>query len=257
MKSIITTITNLSFFIIVLIMVSLSCESSNAIEHGNLQDEKTIYSFPVVIDTFQFDLMYKEIEDFIKSNYRPIYIGTDSDSLFVDYNIQNYYLSPPTVRELGVEASESSELSEKYWDKYQIYYHEFPYKQYAYWDSADIEIFIDTSQLVANLGYKKNYLEEKQYYAYPIFIKNKDTSSLVIGYGSHIPMVVEVKTEENQWFPLESQYLYRCGTGLPRIVLPKENIIISSIPITVGDKSVKFRLKLGNSYSNIINGRLN
>jgi hypothetical protein len=243
-----------TLYILTLVFLAFSCDERNEDHIVNTKNDKLI-NLPIVRDTIQLDGEFKMIEDFLNSNYRPLYIGDDTSIIYVDYKIQEFYTAPPNVRSEG-DKIEQFDVWKKYWDKYKDFYSEFLDDDYNDWDSAEIELIIDTSQRVSNKVNINANIDVENYIAYPVFIRNMDTGSVVIGYGTHIPLILEAKNKQQEWTPLEHQFLYRCVTGLPNLILPSKNIIISSLPITTGDEKVKLRLKLGNNYSNVINGSL-
>ena len=247
----------LSFLLLLATLQACSSENEPEENLPELSAVKEVLNFPEIIDMFQFSTELKPIENFNKSNYRPLFIGRDTSTIAVDYLIQKYAKEPSTIVEVGVDPSKESELIEEYWDNYNQYLLYFPDTlTYKEWYDGSIEIVIDTTQEVSNLVDFKPEGEGYIYAAYPLLLRNIDTCTIVVGYGSHIPMVLEVKTENNEWIPIEERYLYFSGTGLNRLALPQNHVMLSSLPITQGDEKVEMRLRLGNNYSNIIIGKL-
>jgi hypothetical protein len=97
--------------------------------------------------------------------------------------------------------------------------------------------------------------------SYPIFIKNKTSDTLSIGFGNILPIITESQDSTGHWKKIERQFSYFCGTGLTKFYLPPNEIAITTLRINYGKKNTKFRVKfkLGENeiYSNEINGKIN
>lgn len=239
----------------ILVCFVAACDQPVERTKSVVQDKEEI-NFPTIQDTFNLQGKTKSIDLFLLSNYHPIYIGKDTNVVTVDYQIQQFYPTPPSVEIIGEELiATESENKIKYRKLYETYFEEYPASKYTYWDSARVEIIIDTTQKVKSLGRTKRDRIEHIFEAYPVLIRNSSETNVSIGYGSHIPLILEFLHNDN-WIHLEYMYFYPCGSGMNSIILPKDEIIISSLPLMEGDKTQYFRLKLGNSYSNIIQGRL-
>ena len=237
-----------------LILITIfSCENKQS-KTDLIISENEENIFPRIKDTFTMNGTYKLINNFSVSSYKPIYIGKNAPSIQVDYLIQQYYREPASIWPAGVSPSADDSLHVKYWNKYKSYFSLQYWDEFTSYDSANIKIIIDTTQIVKSIEKRNWNTDTFIYLSYPVFIQNQSNSKSILGYGAHLPMILEVKDNQDKWVSLEEKYLYPCGNGLPTILLPKNEIIISSLPITRGAKKTKMRLKFGKHYSNEIMG---
>ncbi len=126
-------------------------------------------------------------------------------------------------------------------------------------------ITIDTSRTIGSpMGiweyYKRpEYRNEKM--TYPVFIDNVSNDTLIIGFGNILPIIIEAKDKEDNWKPIQSRFIYDCGTGLTEFYLPPNQIAITAMKIFTGHYRTKLRLAFGYSnnviYSNEIDGQIN
>jgi hypothetical protein len=242
--------------LIIAVLLMSACERSTSLVSEGHPEPKEQLVFPEITDTFNIESRLKTMDDFSLSNYRPIYIGKDTTNVEVDYHIQTYYPSDENMNLLHIDESPHRHLKKLYRDRYQDYFEVYTSRDYPQWDSAEFQLFIDTTQVVKNMGKSRRSYEDYAFDAYPILIKNTSSSPIIIGYGSHIPLILEVKHPQGEWIPLEFMYLYPCGNDLPHIVLPQNHIVMSSLPKTEGDEETQFRLNLGQVYSNTIMGNI-
>jgi hypothetical protein len=212
--------------------------------------------FPKAIDTSSFIGKNKSFDEFSTGNYKPIYLGDKQSTLFVDYWIQKYTKDPNLIKPLSYQVSEYDSISEEYWNKYKSYFPLHNSVDLLNWDSADIRIHIDTSCVIRNIELKDWNTDTIIYNAYPVILVNKMDSDVIVGHGFQIPLIIEVANEENNWVPIEIVYSHLCANGLRSVILPKNEIIITSLPISKGISKTKMRLKLGRNYSNEIWGDL-
>ena len=106
---------------------------------------------------------------------------------------------------------------------------------------------VDTTQLINNRGYK----------SYPILITNNSNGSVIIGYGNDISVITEAKDTNDIWRPIEQEYVHSCGVGLEYIILPENEVVITSEVIYEGNFSTTLRLKIEDNYSNEFKGKIN
>jgi len=132
--------------------------------------------------------------------------------------------------------------------KFDDYYRDWlDSRRYVNRDSADLIIKVDTTQIINNWGRK----------AYPILIQNQSIDTIYIGYGAEIPITTEAKNRNGVWKPIVEEYIYMCGNGVKSIVLPPNEVVITSELIFSGDFETKLRIKMGNNYSEEFNGSIN
>jgi len=87
----------------------------------------------------------------------------------------------------------------------------------------------------------------------PILIQNISSDTAYVGYGNKISIITEALNKKGLWSPIERRYTYFCGTGLKSIILPPNEIVLSSIPYFTGNFKTKIRVRLAKNLSNEIN----
>ncbi len=217
--------------------------------------------FPVLIDTFNFKTTYKTEQEYGIANYHPLYFGIWTDTIYPYYEIPRYSVPPPssiikTSSDTLFKADNElySDLYKNNYEKYSIYYQVLPLDDYIHWDSSKLEITIDTNTTIRNIDFKKFQDNTFSFYAFPVIISNKTDANIAIGYGSHLALILEALDENGDWKQIENKYTYMCGTGLPIIVLPNNEIVLTSVPIYKGAYLTDLRLKIGNNYSSTFKG---
>ncbi len=240
--------------------------AKEVVKENVIEDSAMNISFPVLIDTFHFDASYRILDEKSFSNYRPLYFGKKSDTLYVDYNLVSYAFGEASGIEV-VEVLEDKEamrknkikadLFNKKRESYSEYYRDLNFNFHSIpptWEDAKIKITIDTSQLIRNIGSTKYEINEFVYNAYPVILENLSDTEILIGYGSQIPLILEVKDKNGVWKAVEFQYSYPCGNGLPSIALPKNEIVLTSVAVVEFDVKKKLRLRIGENYSEVFRG---
>ncbi|MCB0514726.1 MAG: hypothetical protein R2798_04390 [Chitinophagales bacterium] len=208
-----------------------------------------------LIDTFKNKLLLDTANSITIAEFHPTYIGVAKNSILLNY-----------------------------WSD-EIEYRTMDWQEYKDPDSNDLEIYVDTSQIIGSvnkfsislppppLNYendpkeidneedkqeKKNYRGEIK--SYPVFVKNKTKDTLDVGYGEYIPLIIEAKDNSGNWKPIQKPYIYRCGTGLTNYFLPPNEIIITSCKLFEGDYETKMRVTFGfdnTTSSNEFKGKMN
>lgn len=245
-----------TFYILAALQFLCSCSREPESKPKNIVHEVEEEYFPKVIDTSSLTGRNKSFEEFSTSNYKPLYLGNKKSTLFVDYFIPKYTKDPNLIKPVGHKATKDDSLKEDYLNKYESYFTIQNSDDLINQDSADIRIYIDTSQVVRSITLKNWNTDTIIYNSYPVIIQNEMNSDIIVGYGFQIPLIIEVENDQNNWIPIETKYLYPCGNGLRSMLLPKDEIIITSLPISEGKSKTKMRLKLGKNYSNEVWGNL-
>ena len=94
-------------------------------------------------------------------------------------------------------------------------------------------------------------------YGYPVLLTNNHTDTVTVGYGVILPLEMEAKDSTGLWKPIEKRFIYACGMGLNSIILPPNEIILTSAPIYKGDFKTDLRLVLGDNFSPVFQGNIN
>ena len=210
----------------ILLILLFSCQENNKIQNNKkivVEKKKEKRHFPFIIDTIaQSARDFKVHRDTIwgeEGNYRQVYIGDKKDTIFL--------MTP-------------GELRRNY-----IYNHNKT-KTYKKIDSTRIIIEVDTTTILIDKFTKTDSLK-----SYPVFIKNITKDTVVIGSGTHFPMRLEAKNEKGIWKPIEEYFIYDCGTGLNRTLLPANKLAVVLVPIFKGSFKTKLRLNYKNNWNGI------
>lgn len=219
------------YFFLLLVIIVISCKKTGK---SFFQNNRNL-PIPKLIDTTLAESKVLELKWKKDGNYNPLYIGKYQSAVKLTHNFFDH---------LNV-------------DKYLKY----SWTNELMWGKMDLEMFIDTSIYTINRDviWSEDYenLNDKIIKSFPILIKNRSNYNGMIGYGKHIPMILEAKDSLQNWRPIEEPFQYMCGTGLNYIMLPANEIIIAAVPIFRGRYKTELRLKLGNNYSNTIGGSIN
>ncbi|MEL6672835.1 MAG: hypothetical protein AAFR61_11610 [Bacteroidota bacterium] len=177
------------------------------------------------------------------AHYFPYYFGKVVDSLEV----------------VGVLDSSAFDA---YFDRFDGYFFglDDPIPYYPLADTLPIEILVDTAQIIyltfqTWLGDYDIWIQEN-IQAFPVWVRNMHLDSCKLGYGNDIWMVLEAKDPDGHWRPIEEPASYPCGFGLPDIVLPSQEIILTACPIHEGPFETNLRLRMGQNFSNEFSGRI-
>ena len=110
---------------------------------------------------------------------------------------------------------------------------------------SNLEIYVDTTQKLAKRGA-----------SIPVFIKNGAKDTVLIAYGEIVDAVIEAQDKNGEWLPIEKPYFMGYGTGVGHIMLPPNEIVMTSAVKYTGDFKTQMRIKIGKSYSNIFQGSI-
>ncbi len=254
---------DLLFIVSLIILLLNSC--------GENVSDRT-HNFPVIIDTLQIDKNKFQTNEFGVSSSTILYIGGKRDSIVVDHKIKDLIKPPPppppptSYKQENSSYKKDSIKYEEIWDQYAqnvknrretsyfVVREEITNKK-GFFDSIDLEITIDTTQKLKHDVSK--YQWNEYYEGYPIQIKNTSSDTIVIGYESYIPIILQAKDENDNWKPIEKIFIFSCGNGLRSVLLPPNEIILSSKPIFHGDYKTSLRVEIGGNYSNEFSGKIN
>ncbi|MBL1233821.1 MAG: hypothetical protein COA31_013960 [Flavobacteriales bacterium] len=231
-------IIHISFFCL---LGLFSCNSEKTDTNNNLEKPNS-KAFPVVIDTIDFGgFDYYGNKDEITwqstANYHFFYIGPHRDTLIINHRLS--YSPPPPPPNFD----SSKHKVPEYINPLESYYLDWlEERNYQRWDSAKIEIKIDTTTIINN--------------SYPVVLTNNESDTIFIGYGHYIPIIMEAKDSIGVWQPIQEQFVYTCGNGVGSIILPPEEIILTSARIFKGTYQTNLRLTIGNNSSKEFKGSI-
>ncbi|HPQ21778.1 MAG: hypothetical protein R2767_02480 [Chitinophagales bacterium] len=254
-------------------LFGLSLFSCNGFQGENQKkNDSTIslessWTMPLILDTFQYKTTTKLSYEFGTANYLPLYLGQFKDSLVVDYQIWPYPPPPPPpVTYKSQDRTDSIVRHEKYQnesrnenlsDDITRFFPVNPSGDFLPWDSAAIEIHIDTTQIIRNIDFESYQDNTHAFKAYPVALTNNSNETIIVGYGTHLALIMEAKDSDGVWQPVEGYFSYSCGTGVPTIILPPADFILTSATIYAGDYETDLRLKIGNNFSEVYRGTIN
>jgi hypothetical protein len=237
---------HLALTILIPCLIFLSCQDNSLdfnhkIENGRTNSQKLIK--PFLLDTFNFNPSIKYKNQPTTANYFPLYFGQEKDIIALDYRIIPYPLDI-----VGEEKNKN----------YPIPNHQF-YKEYILGvptdnstrpDSGKIEIIIDTNQTICNIESKFYQDSIIAFQAYPVLLKNTSNEPKIMGRGQYLSIIMEAKDSLGKWKAIEKEYSHTCWTITPYIILPPNEILITSASIYDGNYKTLLRLKIGENYSN-------
>ena len=247
--------------IIVSIFASLSAFSQTKIIDLK---ETQIFTFPVIIDTFNYKTTIKATSKLGEANYLPFYFGKKRDTIYVNYNFPKFGSPPATA--LVVETKDEKTLlknklnnefnaeRQKGFDEYFI---EYPSEEIILNDSAIIDIKVDASSTIRNIDLSTFQDLTYSFTAYPVIIENNSYNHVKIGAGAYLNLILEAKNQYGHWQSIEKHFKYGCGFGLRTIVLPSNEVALTSVQVFQGEFETQFRLRLGKNYSNVFTGYIN
>jgi hypothetical protein len=209
------------------------------------QDVKVIDNsqpFPVVLDTLGIEEFLYSYEDenstwLSTTNYNLYFIGELKDTIYLNFS------PPPPPLPSGIKSTNTRDISVGE-DPFKKYYIEWDGEMnYKDWTQSKIDIQIDTINKISNL--------------FPVMLTNLDTDTTFIGYGSHIPLVMEAIDSTDTWKPIQEEFIYMCGVGVGSIILPPNQCVLTLAPIFNGNYKTKLRLILGDNHSKPFSGFIN
>jgi hypothetical protein len=129
------------------------------------------------------------------------------------------------------------------------------YSSYMY---NKFDIIVDTLKQITFTEYDwvKNKIVTKYYKSHSIIIYNNSDTISTVGYGLHVPIILEAIDTLGNWKPVEISFMYTCGVGLKDVVLKPKEMLCALAPIYQGDFETRLRYNLGNNYSNEFYGKI-
>lgn len=174
-----------------------------------------------------------------KAQYYFKYIGPQKDTIF--FSPQSGLIPPPPPPgQAKAKTKYNYPKRVHVTEKYEIDWLED--RNYLPIDTAKIDIKIDTTIKFNN--------------SYPVFLRNTEPDTIFIGYGRHVPLIMEAKDSTGKWNPIEERTVYSCGNGVNSIFLPPTYMAITLAPIFKGSFRTDLRLTLGKNHSNIFRGNI-
>lgn len=205
----------------------------NSKKNEDKKIERFSFKTPIVQDTFKTDRIERNTVWLQNGSYKPLYIGQRKDSIYVSYR--------PNLKKYFVYANHK--------------------RSYSRPDSSGIILLIDTTKIISDHSMiwedDGSMLSTKSFKAFPVFVVNTTKDTLSIGYGDHLPIIMEAIDDKGNWRPIEEPYIYMCGTGLNEITLHPNEIVVTSAPINKGKIKTKLRLRYNDILSQEFYGTIN
>lgn len=115
------------------------------------------------------------------------------------------------------------------------------------------DLHLDTCQTItirtAGYDFENESFSEGLNLAYPLYMRNTSSDTIIIGLGNHISLVLEAKNQFGEWQVIETIYNYICGTGLNFIISYPDQVTVTAVPIYQGSFKTQCRVRLGKSIS--------
>ena len=238
-------------------MVLISCTKPVKKESIEKTAENTKTEFPLIIDTFNIDNKMLEMDTFNVNNCKPLYLGEINDSIFITYLLR---FTPPaqlSERIKKLKNAPEEPQSAFYNDLYKEYFRYGSFDMFPNWDSAKLKIAFDTTQKVSYMNFLPKNYKDYYYNAFPVYIQNISNDTVMVGYGKWLDLILEAKDKEDNWQEIQPRTAYYLNSSLAKIILPPNEIVLTTIPIYKGDYKTKLRLKIGNNYSEEFDGEIN
>lgn len=249
-------------FIVYFILTISSCINKKEV-HSELNS--IIVLDTLKVNTSIVNLTWKSFPD-----YTPFYIGKPKDSIIIDRLFASYPVpTPPPIESDYYEDFDNDFLNYPYDTiefKKQLENH--PLTPY-YYNSAvsnenykssfneNIEVFIDSTQIIKKRIYViEDGINKGEHYvaAFPVFILNNSLDTVFIGSGASIGLKLEAINANGEWQPIEYNFKPH---GWNQMLIPPKEIMLTSVSRIQGNFNTMLRLKLGNKYSNVIEGNIN
>ena len=204
-------------------------------------------------------------------NYIPLYFGPYQDTIYADYR---RYIFPRGWRPFDFteykdgKPRSAEEIRAEYDsmdnEQYSAYYGAFlpehqqicPHHETRSADTARLSVYVDTTQFIRNIDLKTIQDKTFSFKAYPVAIINPNQYCVFLGYDRYLYLMLEAKDSLNQWREVESRHTYFCTTGMSRIQLPPNELVLTSVKVFTGDYRTDMRLKIGDNYSNVFRGSM-
>lgn len=196
---------------------------------------KRDYSGIELIDRFDNALLPNTASQMTEAQFSPLFLGDVAPEISLSYKPWN----------LGNRAKITDDFKRP--------------------DTKCLAISVDTSRKIGSpMSIYEDY-EKREYrdemLAYPVCIENIGADTLAVGYGDIFPIVMEAQDENRLWRPIQSPFMYFCGTDLTDLYLAPDQIAITAMKLFDGNFRTKLRLAYGPAgstiYSNEIDARIN
>ncbi|NBA88431.1 hypothetical protein GVN16_21840 [Emticicia sp. CRIBPO] len=230
-------------FVVALAFGCLSCGEERRAEEETEEEEMEKYKFPLVTIPPYYPATPFIFPVFIHDNYE-----TAGSKKIIPAHSPWISLSDYELLYIGMKADTL------YTDKYAYQKNSFSYDSvengkewYSLPTPLSISLKIDTSTIIPYESIRKDTLIKR----YPVYIINTLFHPVIIGSNSDIPLILEAKTPNQEWKPIQIYYGMMCGIGAKgRLLFPGE-IAVTAVKVFRGPFNTKMRLRFRSHFYDI------
>lgn len=229
----------------VLLSVLVSCE----------QRPTAAVVMPVVTDILIFKPTLKT-QPSGTAVYPPLYFGPLIDTVQTGHGLRHYPPPPPPPPSEDNDSSKYLPIPDYMLPNYDRYYLAYPSDKGVSVDSVSLTILVDTQQIITVVDFRMLDGGNIAFEAHPVLIYNPSNTTVHVGYGRDLLLLLEVQDAQGAWQAVEQPVWYRCDLGVPRLVLPPGEIAITAVPRYAGSQAALLRLRMGEHCSAPFWGKL-
>ncbi len=205
---------------------------------GCFQKKSQEKPFPVIF--FPDDLDTEEthtIQTLYSSDSIPAafygfnFIGKEADSISIQNRSSILAPSPPATTAVNKK----------------IIYKKSPFLKYfisGYFEKSNLKLADTLNNIEIRIKPSKQIKN-----TFPVLIKNLNKDTVNLGWMFSLGLLMEAQDRLGEWKVIQIPYRIGCGTGIPNIQLPPNEIVITLAPIYKGDFKTQLRLSLGKNKS--------
>lgn len=93
--------------------------------------------------------------------------------------------------------------------------------------------------------------------AYPVLVRNETRDTIRVGRGDDIPLELEALDPRGKWQVIEAPHSVFCSVGMAVIVLPPQQVVLTSVNIPHGSFHTQLRIRKGLNHSLPFQGYVN
>jgi len=226
----------ITFTLITLLCLTACVNTAKNVEEKLLDD---VWKVPTLINDSIKKREPLETSWLPTAKYDLMYIGAEKDTIFVKKYYLSFYNLYPKEAYKNPDSIPKPKLA-GYYAGYLDPSHNTVSLKYA-----NLKIYVDTTQNLSERNARHS-----------VFIKNIYKDTVVIAFGQIIDATMEALNKNGEWQPIERPWRWSCGTGIGQIMLPPNEIVITSAVKYTGEFKTQMRIKIGKSYSNIFQGSI-
>lgn len=217
------------------------------------EEQQAEFEFPYIKDTMEFEVFDMDQKYLSHVEYSFLYVGKIKDTI-----IPNYRMFFPGSADLPRYDDNGQELPSKRNLTKDPYFYQYgrDEKFEKHCLDSKVRIEVDTNTMMVNM----ERLFVRGYKSYPVLLTNLEKDTIIIGNGSMkgvAPIIMEAQDRNGVWRPIEEIPPVKCDVGVGKVILPPNQVALTSALIYFGDYETELRLKLGKNYSKPFRGTIN